>query len=44
MFNLDFQIWLVFLVPFLHFLKTSVNLPDAESDAESTVTNFKFQK
>ena len=31
-FNLDFQIWLVFLVPFLHFLKTQVKLSDAESD------------
>ena len=31
-FNLDFQIWLVFLVPFLHFLKTQVKLSDVESD------------
>ena len=43
-FNLDFQIWLVFLVPFLNFLKTQVKLPDAEFNVELIGTNFKSQK
>ena len=40
-FNLDFQFWLGFLVPLLHFLKTYLNLPGAEFNAESSSTNFR---
>ena len=43
-FNPHFQIWLVFLVPFLHVLRTSVNLADAEFNAESIGTIFESQK
>ena len=42
-FGLKFQVWLVFLVPHLHFWKEWVSLPDAEFNAESIDINFKSQ-
>ena len=43
-FNPDFQVWLLFLVPRLHFWKKWVKFLDAEFNAESISTNFKSQK
>ena len=39
-----FKFGCFFLVPRLHFLKRYVRFPDAEFNAESTGTNFKYQK
>ena len=43
-FNPDFQIWLLFLVPFLHVFKIYVTWPEAEFKSESIGTSFKSQK
>ena len=43
-FGLDFQVWLLFLVPRLYFWKEWLSFTVAEFNAESIDTNFKSQK